>query len=244
MSENYPFLAQARRRLEAETKAVERNARKLLRGPQNHADTNVPNEYARHIMLRDAQVVCINGPPGIERQTVVLELVVALGFYPVSVFTLVSDEIADGTSPYVAMLQTPVLGMKLPDRMYVEVLSKYLEKRIAQGERRFLVIDFPGNESQAAIFEEDASLIGAFVYLEGKRPEQTSEEAWEDSVAASRPVFEKLSGAGRAFKINVDQDPRELRANIADVVETLKSMSFVAKVLLAEDVFRPAPPPG
>ncbi len=117
------------------------------------------------------------------------------------------------------MLQTPLLGMKLPDRMYVEVLSKYFEKRIAQAERRFLVIDFPGNENQAAILEEDvscpftplrftvmtiqwqASFIRAFVYLEGKRPEHTSEEAWEESIAASRPLFEKLSGAGRAFKV-------------------------------------------
>ena len=57
------------------------------------------------------------------------------------------------------MLQTPLLGMKLPDRIYVEVLSKYLEKRIAQAERRFLVIDFPGNENQAAIFEEDVSCL-------------------------------------------------------------------------------------
>ena len=68
MSEDYLFLAQARRRLQAEAKAVERNARKLLRGPQNHADTNVPNEYARHIMLRDAQVICINGTVALQHR--------------------------------------------------------------------------------------------------------------------------------------------------------------------------------
>ncbi|KAL8782425.1 MAG: hypothetical protein Q9213_005389 [Squamulea squamosa] len=262
MSEDYPFLAQWQRRIEAEARAAERNARKLLKGPQNHTNTYVSNEYARLIMLKDAQVICINGPPGVDRQRVVIELVAGLGFEPVSVSSLVSDEIADGRSPYVAMLQTPVLNRRLPDRMYVEVLSKHLQKRVAHARRKFLITDFPGNESQAAIFEEDASLIRAFVLVEGRKPQQVSQDAWNTSMAACRPVFEKLEKEGRAFKvgeirllltavyspdtqINIDKEPRGLTADLTALIKTLKSMSFVAKVLLAEDIFKPPPlPPG
>ncbi|KAL8769645.1 MAG: hypothetical protein Q9209_004442 [Squamulea sp. 1 TL-2023] len=245
MSEDYPFLARWQRRIEAEARAVERNARKLLKGPQNHTNTSVPNEYARHIMLKDAHVICINGPPGVDRQRVVIELVAGLGFEPLSVSSLVSNEIADGRSPYVAMLQTPVLNRKLPDRMYVEVLSKHLQKRIAQAQRKFLITDFPGNESQAAIFEEDVSPSPCPQELDkmtyhGLVPQ----DAWDKSVAALRPVFEKLKEERRAFKINIDKEPRGLTVDFAALIKTLKSMSFVAKVLLAEDIFKPPPPPG
>lgn len=53
------------------------------------------------------------------------------------------------------MLQTPVLDRILPDRMYVEVLSTYLRRRISHGKSQFVVNDFPQNLNQAAIFEED-----------------------------------------------------------------------------------------
>ena len=46
------------------------------------------------------------------------------------------------------------------------------------------------------------------------------------------------------MQVNVDKDPRPLMADIANVVKALESMSSVAKVLLAEDIFRPAPPSG
>lgn len=44
------------------------------------------------------------------------------------------------------------------------------------------------------------------------------------------------------LQINTDQEPRELRADILNLINTFKSVSFVAKVLLAEDVFKPASP--
>lgn len=58
MSEDYPMLAQYLRRHRAK---VERDAKKLLRGPSNHAGLDVWNEHTRHPMLKHAQVICVNG---------------------------------------------------------------------------------------------------------------------------------------------------------------------------------------
>ncbi|KAI4250695.1 MAG: hypothetical protein L6R42_008668, partial [Xanthoria sp. 1 TBL-2021] len=87
-----------------------------------------------------------------------------------------------------------------------------------------------------------SSLIRAFVLVEGRKLQQTTQQAWDESLAAIRPVFAKLEGSGRDFRINTDQEPRELRADILNLINTFKSVSFVAKVLLAEDVFKPASP--
>lgn len=58
MSEDYPMLAQYLRRHRAK---AERDAKKLLRGPSNHAGLDVWNEHTRHTMLKHAQVICVNG---------------------------------------------------------------------------------------------------------------------------------------------------------------------------------------
>lgn len=225
----------------------------------------------------------MTGPPGLDRYRVIGELVVALDSEPISVLRLVNDEIENPRSPYIAMLQTPLLNNILPPRMYVEVLASHLRKRVARGNTRFVLTDFPHDLEQAAIFEEDvsspwspkhglhtkpcmrwlifgwqASLVRAFVLVEGRKPQQTTQAAWDESLAAIRPVLEKLEGSGRVFRvggrplametpliylqINVDQEPRELDDDIEHLVNTLKSVSFNIKVLLAEDVFKPAAP--
>ncbi|KAI4223921.1 MAG: hypothetical protein L6R36_005063 [Xanthoria steineri] len=238
MSEDYPVLAESLRRHKAKT---ERDARALLRGPSNcMAFDDWYN--TRHTMLNQAEVICVNGPPGLDRYRVIGELVVALDSEPISVLRLVNDEIENPRSPYIAMLQTPLLNNILPPRMYVEVLASHLRKRVARGNTRFVLTDFPHDLEQAAIFEEDASLVRAFVLVEGRKPQQTTQAAWDESLAAIRPVLEKLEGSGRVFRINVDQEPRELDDDIEHLVNTLKSVSFNIKVLLAEDVFKPAAP--
>ncbi|KAI4271611.1 MAG: hypothetical protein LQ337_005881 [Flavoplaca oasis] len=160
--------------------------------------------------------------PGVDRRTIVRELVVGLHFEPFSVLTLVNDELADKRSPYLAMMLTPDLDRKAPARLHVEILCNHLHDMAWQGRLRFVVTDFPTNQDQATIFEEDCTLIQAFVLVEGKKLGQMTQAAEEESSTALRSVFEKFAAVGRAFKINADQDPRELREDISELVKALK----------------------
>ncbi|KAL8877817.1 MAG: hypothetical protein Q9192_008591 [Flavoplaca navasiana] len=117
---------------------------------------------------------------------------------------------------------TPDLDRKAPARMHVEILSNHLHDMAWQGRLRFVVTDFPTDQDQATIFEEDCTLIEAFVLVEGKKLGQITQPAGEESSAALRSVFEKFDAVGRAFKINVDQDPRELRDDISKLVKAFK----------------------
>ncbi|KAL8658000.1 MAG: hypothetical protein Q9226_001357 [Calogaya cf. arnoldii] len=141
------------------------------------------------------------------------------------------------------MLLTPALSQTLPDRMHVEILTKHLQQRISQDQWEFVVWDFPRNQNQAAIFEEDCSLIRAFILVEGRRLPQVSQIAWDESYAALQPVFDKLKDGSRAFKMNTDQEPRPLREAESTLVNYLKSTSMKIKAMIAKDVFQPASPP-
>ncbi|KAL8982547.1 MAG: hypothetical protein Q9205_002979 [Flavoplaca limonia] len=224
--EDYPMLAAYQRKheakAEAEAEATAIAARKLLRGPSNSSCMDDSNEHRRPIMLRNVQLICVNALPGVDGWTIVCELVVGLGFEPFSVLTLVNDELADKRSPYLAMMLTPDLDRKAPARMYVEILSNHLHDMAWQGRLRFVVTDFPTDQDQATIFEEDCTLIEAFVLVEGKKLGKTPQPAGEESSAALRSVFEKFATVGRAFKINADQDPNELREDISKLVKALK----------------------
>ncbi|KAL8690626.1 MAG: hypothetical protein Q9224_004363, partial [Gallowayella concinna] len=151
----YPFLEWANAWPQREEAAANEKAKQLLQGPMNHKGTGVPNEKARHIILNSAELFCINGPPGIERSTIAVDLSLGLDAEFVSVHTLVNNEIGNDKSPYIAAVQTPLHNMFIPDRMYVEVLGKYLEPRILQGQTRFLVDGLPRSRNQAAVLEED-----------------------------------------------------------------------------------------
>lgn len=67
-----------------------------------------------------------------------------------------NEELNDPNSPYPQYLFSQTINSpQLPDKMKVELLGKYLERRILGGETRFLVEGIPDSERMAAIFEED-----------------------------------------------------------------------------------------
>ncbi|KAL8852501.1 MAG: hypothetical protein Q9221_002625 [Calogaya cf. arnoldii] len=222
---------------------TEERARALLRGPSNYAGLGIRNWDTRNSRLKDVHVICVNGPPGVNHRRFIGQLLSSSGYAPIAISTLLDRELADGESPYLAMLSTPVLAHTLPDRMHVELLTKHLGQRLSQGQWQFVVWDFPRNENQAAIFEEDCSLIRAFILVEGPRLPQITQNSWDESYAALQPVFDKLKDGGRAFKINTDQEPRPLREAETSLVNYLKSTPMKVKAMLAKDVFQPAPPP-
>ncbi|KAL8997402.1 MAG: hypothetical protein Q9169_003333 [Polycauliona sp. 2 TL-2023] len=267
-------------RREARRQTDSWNARALLRGPDNHTGTDIENEDRREAALNRAQVICVkgtmahlarshgpahplppgdladqspSGPQGLDIKSVFRSLVIGLHpLVPLSSENLVNQEISNDLSHYVAMLRTSDLNYTVPDRMYVEVLTKAIRSEVSQGRLKFLVRGFPDNETQAAVFEEDCSLIRAFIQVEGAKPPQTPQDVWDKDLAALQPVFDKLDAEGRAFKvsgrppgqINLYQDPRGFRSDMDALVATLQSTAFIARVLVANDVFRPGPPPG
>ncbi|KAL8799403.1 MAG: hypothetical protein Q9182_005921 [Xanthomendoza sp. 2 TL-2023] len=167
MSEQqYPFLewlnawpqreqAAANERAQREQDAANLRAQRLLQGPVNHQGTGVPNERLRHIILNSAALYCINGPPDVERSMMAQELSFGLDAEYVSVHVLVNKEIGNPKSPYIAAVQSTLHNWLIPDRMYVEILGKYLESRILRGQTRFLIDGMPRSRNQAAIVEED-----------------------------------------------------------------------------------------
>lgn len=91
-------------------------------------------------------------------------MVINLDLYYVSLDKAYNEEFGDPKSPYPGfMLSKTINDSRLPDKMKVELLGKYLERRILRGQTRFLVDGFPETERLAAIFEEDVSSKCAFV---------------------------------------------------------------------------------
>ncbi|KAL8820320.1 MAG: hypothetical protein Q9223_001428 [Gallowayella weberi] len=220
MSEkSYPFLEWANAWPQREMAAANDRAKNLLQGPANH-----------------------QGPPDIERSRIVTELSLGLNAEYVSVHTLVNKEIGDPKSPYIAAVKSPLHNNLIPDRMYVELLGKYLESRILRGQTRFLVDGIPRNRNQAAILEEDICLIRAFIYVEGPKPQRYGITEWNGHVAAVQQIYDILQPKGRAFKINNREDPATTDAFIRHVLSTLRSISYEATLMIADDVFKPPAP--
>ncbi|KAL8669443.1 MAG: hypothetical protein Q9168_005968 [Polycauliona sp. 1 TL-2023] len=240
-----PVASEGLTETQLDPQTVIQGARALLKGPENHNRMAIDNDDLQSLTLTTAQVICINGPPGIDQNGLFRALIEGLQQYtPLSAEDLANREIGNNSSPYVAMLQTPDLDHTVPDRLIVEVVSKVIDYQLSQGQRWILLKDFPRNLNTAAIFEEDCCRIRAFVQVQGNKPPRIPRPSWNASLHALRPVFEKLAADGRAFKIDKDKSPQQLRIDIDHLIEHLKSPAFRAKVLTAKDVLKPEPPSG
>lgn len=81
-----------------------------------------------------------------------------MDLYYVSLDTAYNEEITDPDSPYPDYLKSATINtFRIPDKMKVELLGKYLERRILERQMKFLIDGFPNTERLAALFEEDVS---------------------------------------------------------------------------------------
>ncbi|KAL9003703.1 MAG: hypothetical protein Q9188_003443 [Gyalolechia gomerana] len=137
---------------------IEETARKYLQGPLNHTGSGLSNDKTRHIIQNCAEVICLNGPPGVHYKQVRNRLMLNMDLYYVSLDTAYNEEITDPDSPYPDYLKSATINtFRIPDKMKVELLGKYLERRILEGQMKFLIDGFPNTERLAALFEEDVS---------------------------------------------------------------------------------------
>ncbi|KAI4138014.1 MAG: hypothetical protein L6R39_007008, partial [Caloplaca ligustica] len=96
------------------------------------------------------------GPPGVDRTRIRNHLVLSLNLHTITTIEAGNEEFDDPDSPYPQyLLSRTINSCVVPDKMSVELLGMYLERRILEGEKRFLVDGFPWTEREAAIFEED-----------------------------------------------------------------------------------------
>ncbi|KAL8939310.1 MAG: hypothetical protein Q9216_003428 [Gyalolechia sp. 2 TL-2023] len=219
---------------------TEEEARKYLLGPLNHTGSSLPNDKTRHIIQNCAKVICLNGPPGVRYKQIRNPLTLNLNLYCVSLDTAYNEEITDPDSMYPDYLKSATINtFRIPDKMKVELLGKYLERRILEGQTRFLVDGFPNTGRLAALFEEDVCLIQAYIVVDGPTTKQAE---YSKFIEANRSVREKLDADGRFFKLNLDQSPREVDADTAEIENTINSIKYMATVMGAGDVFRPPPP--
>ncbi|KAL8721837.1 MAG: hypothetical protein Q9225_001551 [Loekoesia sp. 1 TL-2023] len=142
---------------------IEGKAKKYLEGPVNHTGSPLPNEKTRNVIQNCAEIICLNGPPSVHRERIRNRLVMNLDLYYVSLDKAYNEEFGDPKSPYPGYLLSKTINdSRLPDKMKVELLGKYLQRRILRGQTRFLIDGFPETERLAAIFEEDVSSESAF----------------------------------------------------------------------------------
>ncbi|KAI4245593.1 MAG: hypothetical protein L6R40_002394 [Gallowayella cf. fulva] len=271
MSEN-PWLKWAAERKRREEAAVEKEAKRLLQGPANHRGTEIPNEKTRHIILNSAEIICIAAPPRTPHESLSLSLSSSLNIPQISMDDLINLEISQPSSPYIPALQTKFHNKVVPDRMYIDLLGRFLEKRILQGQNRFLVDGFPRNENQAAILEEAVPFplppgpnfqnsvnhsrqtdlfpplspqicqIHAFISISGPKPSLIDATTWTRHISSIQRVYDKLAPQGRCFKVNIQEDPYAIEGFVANVVATIRSARYEARLMVAEDVFRPDAP--
>ncbi|KAI4126387.1 MAG: hypothetical protein LQ338_003784 [Usnochroma carphineum] len=223
---------------------IEAKASRYLDGPRNHTGTGYLNEQVRNPIQNCAEVVCLNGPPGVDRKRIRNRLVLNLNLHYVSPRMAYQEEFDDPDTPYPKYLYSRTINNpRLPDKMKVELLGKYLERRVLKGERRFLIDGFPETERMAAIFEEDVCLIRAYIYVDGSRDTKTSQAASTEFVTDQQPVCDKLEAGRRFFKVDMRKPRREQDADIADIEATICSIGYQATLMTAGDVFRSPPPP-
>ncbi|KAL9028194.1 MAG: hypothetical protein Q9196_003407 [Gyalolechia fulgens] len=219
---------------------LEDEARKYLAGPVNHTGSTLSNDKTRHIIQNSAEVVCLNGPPGVNYKQIRNRLVLNLDIYYVSLDKAYNEELTDPDSPYPDYLKSAAINtFRLPDKMKIELLGKYLERRILQGQKKFLIDGFPNDERLAALFEEDICLIQAYIFVDGPTFKQTE---YDEFNRINTPVREKLHAEGRFFKLNLRKPPREVDTDITNIETTLRSVKYMATIMGAGDVFRPPPP--
>lgn len=217
---------------------IEQKAMTYAQGPLNHTGTLLSNHQTRHIIQNCAQVICLNCPLGVDIKKVRNRLVLNMGLYYVSPDHAYNAELTKRRSPYPQYVIA--LGdLRLPDKMKVELLGKYLQTRILEGHTKFLVAEFPNTEHIAAIFEEDVALIHAYIYVDGPT---TKVAGYSDFFETNRSVRTKLEAEGRLFMVDLRKPPREVDADIARIEDTLRSVEYMEKIMKAGDVFRPPPP--
>ncbi|KAL9600204.1 MAG: hypothetical protein Q9219_003347 [cf. Caloplaca sp. 3 TL-2023] len=180
---------------------IEEKAKRYLGGPVNHARTGIPNATTRNPIQNLAHVICLNAPPGVHYQRIRNRLVLNLDLYYVSLDNAYNEEFNNPESPYPGYLLSNTIHTNcLPDRMKVELLGKYLERRVLQGKTRFLIDGFPEQEALAGIFEENVCLIRASIFVDGPKDAATPAVQYEQYVEANAPVREKLGADGRGFQ--------------------------------------------
>ncbi|KAL8750117.1 MAG: hypothetical protein Q9184_006539 [Pyrenodesmia sp. 2 TL-2023] len=223
---------------------IQAKARKYLLGPCNHTGTGYTNEQVRNPIWNSAEVICLQGPPGVDVTRVRHRLVPDMNLHFTTVGNAYNEEFDDPDSPYPQYLMSQTINSaQLPDKMKVELLGKYLERRILDGQTRFLVEGMPDSEKMAAIFEEDVCLIRAYIYVDGPRTSTVSRDQYDRFVAANRPIRQKLQAEGRYFELDSTASPRAQDAAITQVENTISSIGYLARLMNATDVFRPPPPP-
>ncbi|KAI4185831.1 MAG: hypothetical protein L6R41_003878 [Letrouitia leprolyta] len=201
---------------EIEKLTTAQKARKYLLGPLNHIGSALSNNKTRNIIQNCAQVVCLDAPPGVDYHKVRNRLVLNFGLYYVSLDYAYNQELKKPDSPYPRYIKS-LRDPRLPDKMKVELLGKYLQSKILEGQTRFLVVGFPISEQIAALFEEDVSpklnlllaphadgdqvcLIHAYICIDGPTNRQ---EEYKNFVVLNRPVREKLDADGRLFMVKL-----------------------------------------
>lgn len=92
-----------------------------------------------------------------------------LNLHYVSLVEAFNEEFDDPDSPYPEYLKSRTINdTQLPDKMKVELLGKTLERRLLQGEKKFLIDGIPNDERFAAILEEDVKSPGVIFWYHGR----------------------------------------------------------------------------
>ncbi|KAI4094972.1 MAG: hypothetical protein LQ344_001819 [Seirophora lacunosa] len=220
---------------------IEALTARYLLGPCNHTGTGYTNAQLRNPITARAEVICLHGPTSPSVTRIRTRLVLSLNAHCLNPITAYNEALAAPHSPYQSYLQSQTDDEDdvLPDRMKVEMLGRYMERTVSAGERRFLIDGgqtFPGaNEQVAAIFEEEVAVITAVVVV--------IVAGGEESERGMGVVGEKLRAGGRLFMIDTRKSQREVDDDVQAVEETLKSISYMARLACAGDVFRGPPPP-
>ncbi|KAL9594676.1 MAG: hypothetical protein Q9179_005289 [Wetmoreana sp. 5 TL-2023] len=213
---------------------IRKKAMLLQEGPRNSIESHYPNEKLRHIITAKAEAICLYSAPGIDRSRIRMALMVNLNAEWVIVDDVVNDALNDPKQPYGRCRRDAVLGNEVTARMVVEILGKHLEKRILEGQTRFLLDGFPENELQAAIFEEDVALIRAFIYIDGQGPASISKDYYLEAGESIRPVVEKLEA--------IDITNRDAGEKLNKIVDEINSIGYLARLMIAGDIFTPSAP--
>ncbi|KAL8728286.1 MAG: hypothetical protein Q9181_005401 [Wetmoreana brouardii] len=207
----------------------------LQEGARNSVESHYPNEKLRHIITAKAEVICLQSALGVDNSHIRTALMVNLNAEWVIVEDVVNDALDDPKQPYSRCRESRILENEVTARMIVEIVGKHLEKRVLEGQTRFLLDGFPENELQAAIFEEDVALIRAFIYIRGQRPAPISEDDYLEAEKSIRPVFEKLEAVGRGFQIDISE--RDAGEKLQKIVDEIASIGYQARIMTADDVF-------